>query len=46
MLCSAELPRKNARTKKAPSPVAASLSTIGKRIFCAYCSTPTGGNAI
>ena len=40
------LPRKNARTKKAPRPVAASLSTIGKKIFRAYCSTPTGGNAI
>ena len=42
----AGLPRKNALTKKAPGPVAASLSTIGKKIFCAYCSTPTGGNAI
>lgn len=46
MLCSAKLPRRNSRTKKALRPVAASLSTIGKKIFCAYCSTPTGGNAI
>lgn len=41
-----EVPRKNAGTKKTPSPVTARLSEYGERIFHAHCSMSIGDNAI